>query len=237
MKYIGILFVMLFLGNISITSANTDEWDMRICTMEYAPVCGENGITYGNSCMAGDNPIAYAGECSAVYTNSLDFLKAEGSTCKQATDGCNRVSIMNWALWAMTEMYCEDIYGEGWQEQWSCLDKQNEEDTIGFLSQNDRNYYTTLQSRITESEQNRVVSIISSYGDKILEKYSWNTEKSVKKIESTVSFFENAISELALKTPADAAMSDSDTQKYSILQYAKFELQIMMNRWMKNAGM
>lgn len=35
-----------------------------ICTREYSPVCGIDGVSYGNSCMAGDVEIAYQGECS-----------------------------------------------------------------------------------------------------------------------------------------------------------------------------
>lgn len=33
------------------------------CSDEYIPVCGVNGITYGNPCMAQETQIAYEGEC------------------------------------------------------------------------------------------------------------------------------------------------------------------------------
>ncbi|HVY01328.1 MAG TPA: Kazal-type serine protease inhibitor domain-containing protein [Candidatus Nanoarchaeia archaeon] len=33
------------------------------CSDEYIPVCGVNGITYGNPCMAQETTVAYEGEC------------------------------------------------------------------------------------------------------------------------------------------------------------------------------
>jgi putative hemolysin len=53
----------LFRGECPAEIINND--DARICPMVYAPVCGVDGITYGNDCQAGDTQIAYQGECGS----------------------------------------------------------------------------------------------------------------------------------------------------------------------------
>lgn len=64
-----------------------------------------------------------------IYKTSEEFLKAEGLTCEVATDWCNTITILNWALWASTMMYCEDVYWEKWSYKWSCK-KQKEVDLV-----------------------------------------------------------------------------------------------------------
>ncbi|MDD2907562.1 MAG: Kazal-type serine protease inhibitor family protein [Candidatus Gracilibacteria bacterium] len=66
-------FLIIFLSS-SFTYANEDisilSNEVKMCTMDYTPVCGINGTTYGNACSAGENKIAYKGECNNYVNNS-----------------------------------------------------------------------------------------------------------------------------------------------------------------------
>lgn len=68
-----------------------------MCTMQYDPVCGVDGVTYGNACSAGKTEIAYAGECALP---DLQY-------CAAYYDGCNNCSVEEWQVSACTMMYCE----------------------------------------------------------------------------------------------------------------------------------
>jgi len=88
-----------------------------VCTMDYTPVCGRNGRTYGNTCQAEceKQSIAYRGECNAVgndgykkakwmCSNEEDFTK-ESNTCESysywkqmAKDSCNEFSVTTCAI-------------------------------------------------------------------------------------------------------------------------------------------
>ena len=57
-----LLLILPVLFTMSFSSANALE-STKACTMDYNPVCGIDGVTYGNACMADKVKISYKGEC------------------------------------------------------------------------------------------------------------------------------------------------------------------------------
>jgi len=90
-----------------------NEWP-KICTMEYAPVCGKVNVqcvkapcnpveqTFGNKCTMEANKLA-----EFLYTWECKTTKPNLSNCEAYFDGCNNCSVVNWKVSACTMMYCE----------------------------------------------------------------------------------------------------------------------------------
>jgi len=57
-----LLLILPALFTMSFSLVNASE-STKICTLDYNPVCGVDGVTYGNACMADKVKISYKGEC------------------------------------------------------------------------------------------------------------------------------------------------------------------------------
>ena len=75
---------------------------VRACTADWRPVCGVDGVTYGNKCMAADVEIAFEGECKKTHTctpqekeNKIctrEYMPVCGNDGKTYATGCTACS-------------------------------------------------------------------------------------------------------------------------------------------------
>jgi hypothetical protein len=83
------------------TAPNTVIQPAKVCTTDYVPVCGEDGRTYANKCLAGDIKILKEGECyeshicTAAEKAQTACTREYMPVCGSANDGSDPVTYDN----------------------------------------------------------------------------------------------------------------------------------------------
>ncbi|MFC2162672.1 Kazal-type serine protease inhibitor domain-containing protein [Candidatus Altiarchaeota archaeon] len=108
---------------LSAPSTTVQEPIVRACTADWRPVCGVDGKTYSNKCMAGDIEVAYDGECMQTHACSEDEKQRKactreyrpvcGSDGKTYSNGCMACSegIDSWVDGECKTEKADDLQG------------------------------------------------------------------------------------------------------------------------------
>lgn len=148
---------------------------------------------------------------NSVYSSKEAFLEAEWKFCNTATDGINVILLKNGEFTISTMAFTPN-------PEYSC--------TSYKLSDNDMNFYNTIQGKLGDDFLNKLEGSIVSYEER-MRILRWSDEKRGEAHEQNIQKAEEMIFNLLLKYPQDIALPKNINDLYLKISLVKFELMIL----------